>query len=350
MVPFWYPDAIGLPFGPDWFEFHVFGILVGIGVVLGSWIAQKRAEDTGLNPRVAADLGLWIVIVAFIFAHEFSLFAYFPERVFGTECTAAAQCLIDGEQFTCRPNGRCDDGSWTHIFQIWNGISSYGGFLGALVAFLTFFRFKRIVVIPKMFELAGGKGRPMLKYLDVIAFGFAFGWLFGRLGCFSAHDHVGVVSDAFFAVNFPNDWRAGVPNDPSVGAPGFTPRVDLGLMEVFFCIPVIALHWAMRKRRDLRPGWFACAMILPYAPYRFFLDSLRATDISGADKRYFADLISPGLTPGQLGSIVLLVLGLFLWWYGGRLKRDAAYMAFVDGDVPAGEEPEPPKAPTDEEA
>ncbi len=58
MIPFWYPDAIDLPFGPEWLEFHVFGILVGIGVVTGSWIAQRRAEVVGLNPRVAADLGL----------------------------------------------------------------------------------------------------------------------------------------------------------------------------------------------------------------------------------------------------------------------------------------------------
>lgn len=344
MIPFWYPDPIELPFGPEWLEFHVFGILVGIGVVVGSWIAQKRADAVGLNPRVAADLGLWVVIVSFFFAHQFSLFAYFPERVFGELCATANDCLIDGEQFVCRANGRCDNGDWTHVLQIWNGISSFGGFLGAAIAFLTFFRMKRIVIIPKFFELAGGKGRPALKYLDCVAIGFIVAWFFGRLGCFSAHDHVGVISDSFFAVNFPDNWRSGVPNDPSVGAPGHTPRIDLGFMEVLYTIPVAVLFllWGTKRQTTLRPGWFVAVMIFTYAPYRFFLDSLRATDISHADKRYLTSVLDPGVTPGQLGAIAILCLGLYLWWLGGRAKKDAAYMAFTDGDVPAGEAPSPP--------
>lgn len=349
MIPFWYPGPIELPFGPDWLEFHVFGILVGIGVVVGSWIAQQRADKVGLNPRVCADLGLWVVIVSFIFAHEFSLFAYFPERVFGMPCELPTDCFIDGEQFVCQDNGRCDNGSWTHVFQIWNGISSFGGFLGAFVAFITFFRLKKIVIIPGLFELAGGKGRPIIKYLDCIAIGFIIGWLFGRLGCFSAHDHVGVVSDFFLAVNFPDGWRSGVPADPTVGAPGFTPRFDLGFMEVIWCIPVALLFflWGAKRQKELRPGWFISVMIMLYAPYRFFLDSLRATDISGADKRYFASILEPGLTPGQLSAVVLMALGVFLWFHGGRLKKDASYMAFFDGDTPAGEVPERPTVSDD---
>lgn len=341
MIPFFETHALRPPFGPDWLEFHVFGILVGIGIVLGSWLAQRRAEETGLNGRVAADLGLWIVIVAFVFAHQVSLFAYFPERVFGTPCLSDAACAVDGVSHLC-VNGRCPDGDWLHVLRIWNGISSFGGFLGAVVAFVTFGRFRKIVIIPGFLELAGGKGRPMMKYLDAIAFGFSVGWLFGRLGCFSAHDHVGVASDFFLAVNFPDDWRAGVPNIASVGAPGFTPRFDLGFMEVLFCIPVVALFfgWA-RKRKRLRPGWFAAAMILPYAPYRFYLDTLRATDISGMDTRYFAGALGDGLTPGQIGAVVLAGVGVWLWIAGGRLAKKPGYLDFADGEVPAFEDATP---------
>lgn len=342
MIPFWYPGPIDPPIGPEWFEFHVFGILVGIGVVLGSWIAQKRAEETGLNGRVAADLGLWIVMVAFFFAHQISLFAYFPERVFGADCVAAVDCYIDATQYTCGNNGKCDNGSWTHVFQIWNGISSFGGFLGAAIAVFTFFRFKKIVIIPGFFELAGGKGRPAMKYVDCIALGFIIGWLFGRLGCFSAHDHVGVLSDSFLAVNFPNDWRAGVPNSSEFGAAGFTPRMDLGFMEVLYCVPVALVMFLWGRKKKLRPGWFAAIMMLPYAPYRFYLDTLRATDISGADKRYFTGIVEAGITPGQIGAIVLFCIGLAIWFYGGKLQKDAAYMAFEDGETAAGKVPPAP--------
>jgi phosphatidylglycerol:prolipoprotein diacylglycerol transferase len=300
MIPYFHAGPLVLV--PGTIELHLFGLLVGIGVLSGSWLAQKRAEAKGLHPRVISDLALWIVLCAFFFAHQVSLFLYFPERVFGP------------------------DGSWLEVFYIWDGISSYGGFLGALIAFLTFFSFKRIRIIPGVLDLVGGKGRPVLPYLDAIAMGFSVGWLFGRLGCFTAHDHIGKATTSPLAVNFPDGFRDGVPAIAEIGAAGFTPRFDLGFLEVLYCIPIIALFylWA-RHKDDLRPGWFAVAMIIPYAPYRFWLDTLRATDISGADKRYCAELLAPGLTPGQIGSVVLLFVGLWLWWLGGKAKADPAY-------------------------
>ena len=50
-----------------------------------------------------------------------------------------------------------------------------------------------------------------------------------------------------------------------------------------------------------------------YAPVRFGLDFLRATDLDAADPRYF------GLTPGHYGAIVLFVLGLLVLI---RTRRD----------------------------
>lgn len=305
MIPYFHVGPLKII--PGTIELHLFGLLVGIGVLGGSWIAQKKAEDDGLHPRVIADLALWIVLCAFFFAHQVSLFFYFPERVFGP------------------------DGSWLEVFRIWDGISSYGGFLGAMIAFLTFFSFNRLKIIPGVIDLTGGKGRPVLPYLDAIAMGFSVGWFFGRMGCFTAHDHIGKPTDFPLAVNFPDGFRDGIPAVAEFGAAGFTPRYDLGFLEMLYCIPIILIFflWA-RHRKDLRPGWFAAVMIIPYAPYRFLLDTLRATDISGADKRYFADLVSPGLTPGQIGSVILLFFGFYLWWLGGKRKNDPEYQALIE--------------------
>lgn len=338
MVPFFEFHSIKII--PGTIEFHVFGILVGTGVLMGSWLAQKRAEQVGLNTRVVADLALWIVLVSFFFAHQVSLFAYFPERVFGDACTFASDCLIAGEQFECRSSGRCNNGSWVEVLRIWDGISSYGGFLGAFIAIASYFRFRTIKVIPGVIELVGGKGRPLLRYLDVMTQGFAVGWFFGRMGCFTAHDHIGKASEFFLAVNFPDDFRSGVPNIADVGAVGFTPRFDLGFLEMLYTIPLIAFFylWA-NKRPNLRPGFYCAVMVMSYAPYRFFLDSLRATDISGADKRYFASLIEPGLTPGQIGSVLILFLGMWLWWLGGRAAENEAYKSYTGADD-AGQESE----------
>ena len=172
----------------DVIEIHVF-------VVLATWLAQKRATEKELSPVIVGDLGLWLVITGFIMAHQVSLFAYYPDRVFG-------------------PNG-----SWLEVFKISSGISSFGGFLGAAMGMIWFFNVERIVLIPKMLEFRGGKGRPVLKYLDVMAYGFTVGWFFGRMGCFSAHDHVGLASTSALAVNFPDGWRDSVPAIAGYGAP-----------------------------------------------------------------------------------------------------------------------------------
>ncbi|MBU6162896.1 MAG: prolipoprotein diacylglyceryl transferase [Myxococcales bacterium] len=333
MIPFWYPDKITVV--PDVLEFHVFGILVGIAVLLGSWIAQKRAESKGLNPRVVADLGLWLVIIGFIVAHVFSVLAYFPERVFGTPCedTPNQACLIRGEQFICGADGRCNDGSFMELLYIWSGISSFGGFLGAALGILIFISFKRIIIIPYLFELEGGKGRPVMKYLDAIAYGFAFAWIFGRMGCFSAHDHVGAVTSSPLAVAFPDGWRSGVPAVPGFGPEGITPRYDLGFLEMLWSVGISTFFyfWA-RTKEGLRPGWFVAMMMMCYAPFRFYLDTLRAIDIDGADKRYFADLVAPGLTPGHLSAIAVFLGGIAVWVYGGKLLKNAEYMAWFDGE------------------
>lgn len=326
MIPFWYPQSIDLGF----IEFHVFGIMVGIGVLSGSWLAQRRAEELDLNPRVLADLALWVVVIGFIFAHLVSVIFYFPERIVGDACAVASDCLIDGEQFVCRANGRCDNGSLFSLIEIWNGISSFGGFLGAVIALTTFFRFEKIPVIPGLLVLEGGKGRPAMKYVECIAYGFAMGWFWGRMGCFSAHDHVGVVSDSFLAVNFPDDWRSGVPNDPLVGEPGHTPRMDLGLMEVYWSAAMFAWFHFWARKRTLRPGWYTAMMCIMYAPYRFWLDTLRATDIGTPDTRYLADTFPPGITPGQIGAVLVLLLGIGIWVWGGKRMKNEEYMAWTD--------------------
>ena len=132
---------------------------------------------------------------------------------------------------------------------------------------------------------------------EAACFGFPFGWLFGRLGCFTVHDHPGEVTDFFLAVD-----------DYQVGEPPFEPRHDLGLYEVFWSLAIIGLFlFLARKRR--RRGFYMALLPISYAPIRFFLDYLRAEPEAGGDVRY------AGLTPGQWGSFLILALGLFVVWY-----------------------------------
>jgi phosphatidylglycerol:prolipoprotein diacylglycerol transferase len=47
--------------------------------------------------------------------------------------------------------------------------------------------------------------------------------------------------------------------------------------------------------------------MLIYAPARFALDFLRATDVATPDRRYV------GLTPAQWACLATLALGVYLW-------------------------------------
>jgi phosphatidylglycerol:prolipoprotein diacylglycerol transferase len=132
-----------------------------------------------------------------------------------------------------------------------------------------------------------------LPYADVIASSFPAAWVFGRSGCSVAHDHPGLASDAWFAVQYPGGGR-----------------FDLGLYEMLLTIPLaLAFRWLRRKPRP--GGFYVGAMAIAYAPVRFALDFLRIEDSTGlnaaVDPRY------AGLTPAQWACFGLLGMGVYFF-------------------------------------
>jgi phosphatidylglycerol:prolipoprotein diacylglycerol transferase len=225
---------------------YMFGVLVAIGVIVGDRIVVKEGGKRGLDPQDVKFLNVRIVFGGFIMAHLVSVIFYFPERI--------------------RENPLV-------LVYIWAGLSSFGGFLGAGLAFLYYTRKEKI---------------PPLRYADSVALGLVVGWIFGRTGCFTAHDHPGRHTDFFLAVRYPE------------GA-----RHDLGLDELLFTIAITVILF-LYARRPRVPGRVLGLFAVTYAPVRFGLDFLRATDVPLPDQRYAA------LTPAQWACIALLVIGIWL--------------------------------------
>jgi phosphatidylglycerol:prolipoprotein diacylglycerol transferase len=228
---------------------HVFGILVAIGIIVGAALTKKRARELGLVDEKVDSMIFWVVIIGFIIAHFFDVFAY--------------------QTFGGHPR-------WQDILNPFAGFSSFGGFIGAVSALFLWCKFKH---------------EPVMPYADSLAFGLATGWMFGRLGCFTAHDHPGRHTSFFLAVRYPDG-----------------PRHDLGLYEALWAAAVTLLFaWLRRKPRAL--GTYVSLLTLLYAPVRFGFDFLRATDVPEPDPRYY------GLTPAQWGCIVVLLWGaaLAIW-------------------------------------
>lgn len=224
---------------------YAFGALVALAVVLGSRLFQRRAERLGLNGEVARRIVTWMLIPGFFGAH-------LVERLF----YSLDQTLAD---------------PWS-LLRVWEGLSSYGGFLGAVIGLLLFFGRHR------------AHRAQAWRYLDALAVVFPVAWIFGRLGCFVAYDHPGRPTNSFLGQMY---------------ADGVV-RHNLGLEEALYSVG-LAIAMAALARRPRAPGALVGWLAILYAPGRFLLDLLRI----GEDR-------VGGLVVSQYGSIALLVAGLVL--------------------------------------
>ncbi|MFI5298889.1 MAG: prolipoprotein diacylglyceryl transferase [Polyangiales bacterium] len=247
-IPFMGIDRHDLPI-------HPFGVLVATGVLIGSSLTVRRAVQRGLDRAKMESFISWILGFGFVLSHVLDELMYRPRDVLKDPLV---------------------------LLKIWVGISSFGGFIGGSIGAYLWSRENKERILP---------------YLENVAAIFPISWIFGRAGCSVAHDHIGMKSTAWFAVNFPA-YMGG-------------PRLDLGLLELSFTIPIaIFIYWYARKPRP--EGSIVAILCLIYAPIRYLLDSMRAVDIHDPDARY------AGLTPGMWLSIGLIVVGLALATHSRR--------------------------------
>jgi phosphatidylglycerol---prolipoprotein diacylglyceryl transferase len=243
----------GFPSGP--FSIKPFGTLVAIGVYVGSFLATRQTKRLGLSDRVMTSFIAWVVGFGFLGGHMLDVIFYYPGQVLRDPLS---------------------------LFRIWEGLSSFGGFTGAIIGgFLWKWRYKASI----------------LPYTDMIISAFPAAWVFGRSGCSVAHDHPGLASDAWFAVQYPGGGR-----------------FDLGLYEMLLTIP-LALGFLYLRRKPRPWGFYVGAIAIAYAPVRFALDFLRVEEpihettglVAAVDPRY------AGLTPAQWACFALLAVGVYFF-------------------------------------
>ena len=226
-----------------------FGLLVATGIFVGRALTLYRAKQAGIQQEEMDDAILYTLLSAFFFAHFVEAVFYHPEQI-------SRQGLI-------------------YLLKFWKGISSFGGFFGGIFGFL-FYIYKK-------------KVRSPLLYAECILQGLVLGWVFGRLGCTIIFDHPGEFSNFFLAFQQPE------------GA-----RHNLGFYEFLLTLFILFPTTLILHHLKVRPGSYSAAVLILYMPVRFFLDFLRVGADQKGDVRYL------GLTPGQHGSVILFMLGVFI--------------------------------------
>jgi phosphatidylglycerol---prolipoprotein diacylglyceryl transferase len=222
-----------------------FGILAAAGILLASRILVREAVRRGLDPAPLEKAATWALAGGLLGAHLVHLLLYHPEEL--------------------------RSGGPLQVLKVWDGLSSTGGVLGGLLAVLLYFRTRRIA---------------FRRYADVFALAVAPGWMVARLGCFSVHDHPGVLTSFPLAVRFSDG-----------------PRHDLGLYDALVLAAISAVVYALDRRGHLRDRLLPLLGLL-YGASRFLLDFLRARDLPYSDARYL------GLTPAQFAAVALVVWGI----------------------------------------
>jgi len=173
-----------------------------------------------------------------------------------------------------------------NILTVWQGgMSFHGGVIGMIAAMWLFSR---------------KRGLNFLAVCDVCSAAAPIGLFLGRLANFINGELFGRVTDAPWGVVFPHGGPA--PRHPS--------QIYEALLEGFLLFIIIYLLTKSETIRR-RPGVISGVFLLGYALSRATVEFFRQPDAH-------IGFLSGGATMGQMLSVPLLLLGIYLIWRPGR--------------------------------
>lgn len=122
-IPYYELPAI-YPLGQ---KIDIFGVVSAIAVFLGAWLAAKEARTYAkVTDQPLRDVVPWAVGFGLIGGHFMHLFAYHPELLTQAADVSAWQLVKT-------------------IISVWDGLSSMGGVLGALLGIFIYLDRKSVV-------------------------------------------------------------------------------------------------------------------------------------------------------------------------------------------------------------
>jgi phosphatidylglycerol:prolipoprotein diacylglycerol transferase len=242
---------------------HTFGLFVGLGFLIGTWLAARAAEDRGIDRDEIYRLGGWIV-VAGVVGSRLAWVVSHPSQI---------HSLMDA-------------------IAIWRGgLTFTGGFILAVA-----------IAVPWVRRWST---RLRWAAADAISLGLATGLMIGRIGCYSVGEHLGHATRFWLGVRY-----LGGPTREGPLMVGVTYH-NTALYE-FLHLAVLSatLYWMLRHRPPFPPGAEIGVFCVWYGFARFGTDFLRAYD----------DRVL-GLTAAQWLCLTLIPVGIWILATGGTRRR-----------------------------
>jgi phosphatidylglycerol:prolipoprotein diacylglycerol transferase len=259
-----YPKLFDL--GPV--SIFTYGVLLAAAYLIGLQVAVARAEKRGIPRAQMMDLGIYVIVSAFIGAKLLLV-------------------LVDFDHFLENP---------ADLFSlVRSGGVFYGGLLAATAVAIWHVRRHRLPVWP---------------VADAIAPGIALGHVVGRLGCFLGGCCYGRPTDVPWAVTFTSPDAAA-----NVGTPLGIPLHPTQLYEAGAELLILVLLLALEKRGRSFPGRTFFGYLAVYGVSRFIIEMYRG------DPRGF---VFDGISTSQFISLLLIPISIAMLIRLGRRSATAA--------------------------
>jgi prolipoprotein diacylglyceryl transferase len=252
---------------------HVYGLLLAVGVVVGTLISERRWQRWGHERREIADIIVVVVIGGVVGARLYHV-------------------ATDYQLFEDR---------WIRVVEIWKGgLSIWGAVLGGAIAVVVMTRIKKI---------------DTLRATDAIAPGLLIAQALGRWGNYFNQELFGKPT------SLPWGLRIDLAHRP-VGYTQFTTFQPTFLYESLYCLLALGLLLWVERRFALRRGQSFALYIVLYTFGRFWFENMRIDNAHHV----------AGLRINAWVALALFLFGIgYFVWLGrheiGAAEADAAAAA-----------------------
>ncbi|MBB6450346.1 phosphatidylglycerol:prolipoprotein diacylglycerol transferase [Geomicrobium halophilum] len=263
-------DPIAFELGP--LSVYWYGVIIGLGALIGYIIATREAKKRGLPNDLFADLLIWAIPISIISARLYYV-------------------LFNLEYYVHDP---------LQMFAIWEGgLAIHGGLIGAVITGAVFARLR---------------GISFWKLADIAAPSIILGQAIGRWGNFINQEaHGGEVSRIFLENIMLPEW---IIDQMFIEGAYYHPTF---LYESIWNFLGFALLLYLR-RVNLRRGELFLTYVIWYSFGRFFIEGLRTDSL----------MIADFLRTAQVISIILIVGSIIVMIY--RRRKGLAKKRYYDTD------------------